>query len=150
MHREIIKVFCCDYCNKVSRNNAAIARHEKFCKNNSVTKALCFRCKYLIKAEEDDTSVLRRYKLGTTDVKVRAFKCEVLSKLSPNTVLVNGGKRTKNELKAITSPTTVLEIKESAYGTAWYAKEDKEVCRIMPSIKEGCTMFEKDEISRCL
>ena len=51
MKKENMDVFCCDYCNKISKYKAAMLSHEAACRKNPSVEVLCYNCEHFINAD---------------------------------------------------------------------------------------------------
>lgn len=119
MKVETKKVFCCEYCSKVSTNPAGMARHERTCRKNPHTKALCYQCEHYHEAEIDDSEDVD-VTVGEGDIQTFVMKRnKCLRKL---TKIFNGLKWNKNTLE--------IFLRQGSY-------------QPMPSIADGCPYFEQ-------
>jgi hypothetical protein len=118
MKVETKKVFCCDYCSKVSTNPAGMARHERTCRKNPHTKALCYQCEHYHQAEFD---VLEDVDVTVGEGDIQTFVMNPNKCLRKLTKIFNGLKWNKNTLE--------IFLRQGSY-------------QPMPSIADGCPYFE--------
>ena len=160
MKKETLEVYCCEHCNFVSRFAAATIRHEKFCKKNSNTRPLCYKCKHMyssgtIKGLNMYSEDYRQVKLDGQVVNFKALKCEcenakVTDFKGPIPRIYNAFKKSEKELAIINSKNAQLykysESVEPDGGIVLrHIPRFKEQFIPMPSEAEGCADFEEIE-----
>lgn len=119
MKAQTKKVYCCEYCNKVSINPAGMAMHERRCRKNPHTKALCYQCEHYNEAGIDNIEDVY-VTVGEGDIQTFAMnpnKCE-----KKQTKIFNGLKWNKATLE--------IFLRQGSY-------------QPMPSIADGCPYFEQ-------
>ena len=117
MKQETIKAYCCEFCGKISRSAGAISQHERRCRKNPRTAAICYKCEYYIQAEIDDLEDVD-VTVGEGDIKTFVMNRNKCGRKL--TKIFNGLKWNKNTLE--------IFLRQGSY-------------QPMPSIADGCPYF---------
>lgn len=54
MKKQVLTVYVCDHCGKISRSAGALTLHERCCKKNPAMRPLCYNCKNYYKTTAGD------------------------------------------------------------------------------------------------
>lgn len=54
MKKQVLTVYVCDHCGKISRSAGALTLHERWCKKNPAMRPLCYNCKNYYKTTVGD------------------------------------------------------------------------------------------------
>lgn len=143
MIKQELKVYCCEYCNFVSRFAAATIRHEKFCKKNRNTKPLCYRCKHLAEIDRDYiySQEFRQAQLDGKTVNFQTLYCDARKAL-----MFNAFKRSKREMDILKNDKVeIFKYEESIDPDGGiilkHIPKGEEIYVPMPSEVEGCSSF---------
>lgn len=158
MKEKTIKVYCCEYCNFVSKYKSATVRHEKFCKKNKNVKPLCYKCKHMYSSGDIECSDIlysrdyRQAKLDSQVVNFKALRCECKKDKLKDPVprIFNAFKKSDRELTVINSKDAQLyqygeSIEPDGGVVLRHIPRFKEQFIPMPSEVEGCADFEEIE-----
>lgn len=121
MKKQVLTVYVCDHCGKISRSAGALTLHERCCKKNPAMRPLCYGCKFF--ESSADTENVPCYYGDPWEGETITFTLTPNRCIKKGCKLYNGLRWRKERL---------TQIKTNLYQ---YAP--------MPSVADGCEHFKK-------
>lgn len=120
MKKQVLTVYVCDHCGKISRSAGALTLHERYCKKNPHNNAICYECNFY--EGSADTEDVPCYYGDPLEGETTTFTLTPNRCIKKGCKLYNGLRWRKERLK---------QIKSNCHN---YAP--------MPSVLDGCPHYE--------
>lgn len=123
MKKQVLTVYVCDHCGKISRSAGALTLHERRCKKNPAMRPLCYNCKNYYKTTVGDEQSITFISHDPNFGEIQSMKFFQKNKCTCLSVYLFNGCRMYEETKQ--------------------ALMGKDLWRQMPTETTGCEHFKK-------
>lgn len=130
MKKQVLTVYVCEHCGKISRSAGALTLHERWCKKNPAMRPLCYNCKNYYEAEPDDTQPIT-----ITRSMQNPFFGEIISTKEISTKVFRKNKCTCLSVYLFNGCRMYEDTKQALMG--------KDLWHQMPTEATGCEHFKK-------